>query len=72
MAVEAGLKQLQGEGCLTQLLHDHVLIARMEEAVILERPVVKEIRPDVQVGDSGGVIAGVDDSGVGGVGRMRV
>ena len=49
LAIESLLEQFQGEGRLTQFLHDHILIRCVEIVVVLQRIVVVEILPFIEL-----------------------
>ena len=68
LAMQSCLEHLEGKGCLSEFLHDDVLVGGVEEVVILERVVVVEVLSAVEVGYGLVVIPWVDDGGVVGVG----
>ena len=71
-AIQALLKHLESQSGLTQLLHHHVLIGRVEEVVVLERIVLVEVLPLVEVGNGLVVVVRVDDRLVVLIGRMGI
>ena len=66
------LEETQCQRSLAKFLDHHILIGRMEEVVVLKRPVGIEVRPLVEITDAGCVIVRVDDCRIQSIGRMRI